>query len=118
MKTRDEKFREVSRQYLAARGWEVVEGDGDTPFDIVAIDDTGFIHLVDVFGHVAPVGEFEGFPVIGDEERRGIEGRFLALMPKFEEVYAGIGYDRIEIAVAQGTDRALLKHHVNCLREG
>lgn len=114
------KVNEAASKYLIRRGYEIIdepwkEDDGMMPVDLVAQED-GTIVFVRTKGRMAEeTHSFENFGLDQDKLEafsiRWFENR------KDEIEDCPFRFDTISMLVL-GTDKALLKHHVNVFCEG
>ena len=106
---------DVSEKFLSRKGWEVLaraaEKDGDG-FDLVARDECGDLHFIDVITLKADTA-FSGFKPAPPDEA-DVERRMFAQIGEFGGSDDYIAYDRIELAVASG-GRGMLRHDINVL---
>lgn len=98
---------EAAARFLVKKGYDVE--DENTYFDLVAVDnDTGDLVFIDVF-----VKDRCEEPEI---DRTEVEGRMLkTLVRNIDFSDMPIRYDRIVIVPIE--NRALLRHHVNVMRD-
>lgn len=113
MKELQERAIKAAKRFIERRGMEIVDGD---PVEI----DNGFVAREDdtmVFVEVSATSSVErGLPSqkTGEDARRRRERQAAAWLARFSEGDLRVRFDSIALLVLGG-DRALLRHHINCL---
>lgn len=113
MKELQERAIEAAKRFIERRGMEIVDGD---PEEI----DNGFVAREDdtmIFVEVSASSSVErGLPSqkAGEDARRRRERQAAAWLARFDAGDLRVRFDNIALLVL-GEDKALLRHHINCL---
>lgn len=116
MKELQNRAIKAARKFIERRGLEIID---DEPEGI----ENGFVAREDgtvVFVEVSAASSIEaGFPRegAGEETRRRRERQAASWLSRFDGADTSIRFDNIAVLVVS-EDRALLRHHINCLSVG
>ena len=116
MKEFEEKVQKASERYLEHRGYEIIESKWESPegtgtIDIIAKDEDGTIAFIDV----EATKEKTSFPEahFTRENAETLAAEYLKDAPA-DVIDCCIRFDVLAMVVL-GSDRALIRHHINCL---